>query len=135
MPPSAQSEGRREHLKLKRWLAAFGIALASCLATAQTPIAGGGTLEFVVIFPADFSADVSARIRADGIAKHLEQAVPVSNKPGGGGAIGYKYVAFAKLDGRTIVWNSNSVSTTFYSGAMDIDYKSFEPVARALSVA
>jgi tripartite-type tricarboxylate transporter receptor subunit TctC len=118
------------YLKSKHWLAASWMVLASCLATAQSPIAGGAPLEFVVIFPAGSSADVSARILADGIAKHLEQAVPVSNKPGGGGAIGYRYVASAKPDGRTMVWNSNSVSTTYHSGAMDIDYKAFEPVAR-----
>ena len=41
---------------------------------AQAPIAGGAALDFVVIFPAGSSADVSARILADGIAKHLEQA-------------------------------------------------------------
>ena len=108
--------------------AVFGLIAMSV--AAQAPIAGGAALDFVVIFPAGSSADVSARILADGIAKHLEQAVPVSNKPGGGGAIGYKFVAAARPDGRTLVWNSNSLSTTFHSGAMDIDYKAFEPVAR-----
>lgn len=86
--------------------------------------------EFVVIFPAGSSADVSARLLAEGMAQHLGVPVPVSNKPGAGGAIGYKYVAAARPDGHTLVWNSNSVSTTYHSGAMDIDYKAFEPVAR-----
>ena len=113
-----------------RCLTASLLSLAAVAAPAQTPIAGGAPLDFVVIFPAGSSADVSARILADGIAKNLEQPVPVSNKPGGGGAVGYKYVAGARPDGRTLVWNSNSVSTTFHSGAMDIDYKAFEPVAR-----
>lgn len=106
------------------------LGLVAASVSAQAPIAGGAPLDFVVIFPAGSSADVSARILADGIAKNLEQAVPVSNKPGGGGAVGYKFVAGARPDGRTLVWNSNSVSTTFHSGAMDIDYKAFEPVAR-----
>ena len=97
---------------------------------APAPLAGGAPLEFVVIFPAGSSADVGARILADGMAKYLDQPVPVSNRPGGGGAVGYKYVAAARNDGRALVWNSNSLSTTFHSGAMDIDYKAFEPVAR-----
>ncbi len=97
---------------------------------AQAPIAGGAPIDFVVIFPAGASADVSARILAEGMAKNLEQAVPVSNKPGGGGAVGYKYVAGSRPDGRTLVWNSNSLSTTYHSGTMDIDFKAFEPVAR-----
>ena len=99
-------------------------------AAATAPLAGGAPLEFVVIFPAGSSADVSARILADGMAKHLDQPVPVSNRPGGGGAVGYKYVAAARNDGRALVWNSNSLSTTFHSGAMEIDYRAFEPVAR-----
>lgn len=100
------------------------------VAQSTAPLAGGAPLEFVVIFPAGSSADVSARILAEGIAKHLEQPVLVNNRPGGGGAIGYKYVAAARNDGRVMVWNSNSLSTTFHSGAMEIDYKAFEAVAR-----
>ena len=105
-------------------------ALTPAIVSAQDAFPGKQPLEFVVIFPAGSSADVSARILAEGIAQNLGTAVPVSNKPGAGGAIGYRYVAAAKPDGRTLVWNSNSVSTTFHSGAMEIDYKAFEPVAR-----
>lgn len=97
---------------------------------AQELFAGKQPLEFVVIFPAGSSADIGARILAEGIALNLGLPVPVSNKPGGGGAIGYRYVAAARPDGHTLVWNSNSVSTTYHSGVMDIDYKAFEPVAR-----
>ena len=111
------------------FLALIG-ALTPAIVSAQDAFPGKQPLEFVVIFPAGSSADVSARILAEGIAQNLGTAVPVSNKPGAGGAIGYRYVAAAKPDGRTLVWNSNSVSTTFHSGAMEIDYKAFEPVAR-----
>ncbi len=105
-------------------------ALTPLLAAAQDAFPGKQPLEFVVIFPAGSSADVSARILAEGMAQHLGTAVPVSNKPGAGGAIGYKYAAAAKPDGHTLVWNSNSVSTAFHSGAMEIDYRAFDPVAR-----
>jgi tripartite-type tricarboxylate transporter receptor subunit TctC len=113
-----------------RWLGAALLALTAWSAPAQTPASGSRALDFVVIFPAGASADVSARILADGIAQNLNTPVAVSNRPGGGGAVGYKYVAAARPDGRTFVWNSNSISTTHYSGVMDIDYKAFEPVAR-----
>ena len=99
-------------------------------AAAQPALADGRPLDFVVIFPAGASADVSARVLADGMSKHLNQPLTVSNRPGGGGAVGYKYVAASRTDGRTMVWNSNSVSTTHYSGVMDIDYTAFEAVAR-----
>ena len=122
---------------LGRWFANLNLpvmavvcALTPAIVSAQDAFPGKQPLEFVVIFPAGSSADVSARILAEGIAQNLGTAVPVSNKPGAGGAIGYRYVAAAKPDGRTLVWNSNSVSTTFHSGAMEIDYRAFEPVAR-----
>lgn len=113
-----------------RILRSLVLVTAAHTAFAQDPFPNKQPVEFVVIFPAGSSADVSARLLAEGMALHLGVAVPVSNKPGAGGAIGYKFVATARPDGHTLVWNSNSVSTTYHSGAMDIDYKAFEPVAR-----
>ena len=113
----------------RAWAVA-AIAVAVAATHAQEPFAGRQAIEFVVIFPAGSSADIGARILAEGLAQSLGVPVPVSNKPGGGGAIGYKYVATALPDGHTLVWNSNSVSTAYHSGVMDIDYKAFEAVAR-----
>ena len=56
----------------------------------------------------------------------------VVNRPGAGGAIGYKYVAAQKPDGYSLVWNSNSISTTYHSGQLAFDYKAFDAVARVL---
>lgn len=92
-----------------------------------------GPLEITVLFPAGSSADVTARMLADGMSKHLGQRVLVVNRPGAGGAIGYRYVAAQKPDGYALVWNSNSISTTHHSGQLAFDYKAFDAVARALS--
>ena len=56
----------------------------------------------------------------------------VVNRPGAGGAIGYKHVASQKPDGYALVWNSNSISTTYHSGQLAFDYRAFDPVARVL---
>jgi len=85
-----------------------------------------------VLFPAGSSADVTARMLADGMSKRLNQRVLVVNRPGAGGAIGYKHVAIQKADGYSLVWNSNSISTTYHSGQLAFDYTAFEPVARVL---
>jgi tripartite-type tricarboxylate transporter receptor subunit TctC len=69
---------------------------------------------------------------ADGMSRQLNQRVLVVNRPGAGGAIGYKHVAAQKPDGYSLVWNSNSISTTFHSGQMAFDYQSFDAVARVL---
>jgi len=89
-------------------------------------------LEITVLFPAGSSADVTARMLAEGMSKSLGQRVLVVNRPGAGGAIGYRYVAAQKPDGYALVWNSNSISTTYHSGQLDFDYKAFDAVARVL---
>ena len=91
-----------------------------------------GPLEITVLFPAGSSADVTARMLADGMSKHLSQRVLVVNRPGAGGAIGYKYVQAQKPDGYALVWNSNSISTTAHSGQLGFDYQAFDAVARVL---
>ena len=91
-----------------------------------------GPLEITVLFPAGSSADLTARLLADGMARHLGQRVLIVNRPGAGGAIGYKHVAAQKPDGYSLVWNSNSISTTYHSGQLDVDYRAFDAAARVL---
>jgi tripartite-type tricarboxylate transporter receptor subunit TctC len=91
-----------------------------------------GPLEITVLFPAGSSADVTARMLADGMSRSLNQRVLVVNRPGAGGAIGYKHVAAQKPDGYSLVWNSNSISTTYHSGQLGFDYQTFDAVARVL---
>ena len=56
--------------------------------------------------------------------------VPVVNRTGGGGAIGYSHVKKQRPDGYSIIWNSNSISSTYHSGVLPFDYKAFDAVAR-----
>ena len=113
-------------------LALFAGASATAPAQDQE-FPGKKPIELTVLFPAGSSADVTARVLADGMSKQLNVNVIVVNKPGGGGAIGYKFVAAQKPDCYSIVWNSNSISTTYHSGLLAFDYKAFEPVARVMA--
>jgi len=118
-----------------RFLAAAGCALFGSVAAparAQDAPFPKGNIEMTVLFPAGTSADVTARALSAGMVKQLGVNVNVVNRPGAGGAIGYKYIAAQKPDGYSIVWNSNSISTTYHSGQLPFDYRNFEPVARAL---
>jgi tripartite-type tricarboxylate transporter receptor subunit TctC len=79
---------------------ALAFALALPAAFAEEPaFPQRGPVEITVLFPAGSSADVTARLLAEGMAKRLDQNVLVFNRPGAGGAIGYKYVAGQKADG------------------------------------
>lgn len=85
-------------------------------------------IEMTVLFGG--SAQTTAQVLADLMAKRLGQPVVAVSRTGGGGAIGYTYVEGTKPDGYNIVWNSNSVSTSHYRGNMKIGYSDFAPIAR-----
>ncbi len=109
------------------------LALAASFAEAQdVPFPKRGNIEITVLFPAGSSADVTARLLAHGMSRQLGANVIVVDRPGAGGAVGYKYVAGQKADGYSLVWNSNSISTTYHSGQLPFDYHAFEGVARVL---
>lgn len=99
-------------------------------APAQEAFPGKRPIEFVVLFPAGSSADVTARVLAEGMGRQLATQIVVVNRPGGGGAVGYRYAAAQAADGHHMVWNSNSISTTYHTGMLAFDYKAFAPVAR-----
>jgi tripartite-type tricarboxylate transporter receptor subunit TctC len=108
------------------------IALSLPAGAQEPPFPTKGNIELTVLFPVGSSADLTARLLAEGMSRHLPGNVIVVNRPGAGGAIGYKHVATQKPDGYALVWNSNSISTTYYSGQLAFDYRAFDPVARVL---
>ena len=118
---------------MKTALAIAGALLTAAVQAQEPSFPTKGPIEITVLFPAGSSADVTARLLADGMSRQLGGAkVIVFNRPGAGGAIGYKHVAAQKADGYSVVWNSNSISTTFHSGTLPFDYREFDAVARVL---
>jgi tripartite-type tricarboxylate transporter receptor subunit TctC len=112
---------------------AFAAILLSSLLTAPVgaqDFPGRRPIEMTVMFGPGSAADVTARRLADGMAKDLSAAIPVINRTGAGGALGYNYVSRQEPDGYSIVWNSNSISTTYHMGMLAFDYSAFDPVAR-----
>jgi tripartite-type tricarboxylate transporter receptor subunit TctC len=90
----------------------------------------GKPIEMIALFGAASASTQTARVLADGMAKVLSTPVPIVDKPGAGGAVGYTYLSQQKPDGYSVVWSSNSISTTFHNGQLPFDYKNFEHVAR-----
>ena len=87
-------------------------------------------IELTVLFGAGSGADLLARKLAEAAAKDLAQPVAVVNRTGAGGAIGYTHVRSQPADGYALVWNSNSISTTYHAGNMKVDYTAFAGVAQ-----
>src|SRR5260370_39332172 len=109
-------------------ISVWALLSVATAATAQEPaLPPGGFVEITVLFPAGSSADVTARLLADGMSRRLGTRVIVVNRPGAGGAIGYRYVAGKEPDGHALVWSSNSISTTHHMGLLQLSYESFAP--------
>jgi tripartite-type tricarboxylate transporter receptor subunit TctC len=79
----------------------------------------------VVPLTAGTTADILARVFAEGLAKRFDQRAVVSNRPGAGGLIAAQAVANGPADGYTILL-ANSAHTT--SGAFNKSLP-FDPVA------
>jgi tripartite-type tricarboxylate transporter receptor subunit TctC len=110
--------------------AVAGAALMMASAAVAQQFPAGKPVEMTVMFGAGSAADTTARELAKGMEKVLGVPVPIVNRTGGGGAIGYSYVQQQRPDGYSIIWNSNSVSTNYHAGIMAFDYKAFDAVAR-----
>ncbi len=67
-------------------------------------------ITMIVAFPPGGVADKNARPTAAALEKVLKQPVPITNRPGAGGAVGNAVVAHAKPDGYTIGMLLSSVS-------------------------
>jgi tripartite-type tricarboxylate transporter receptor subunit TctC len=106
------------------------LGAATALPAAAQQFPGGRPIEMTVMFGAGSAADITARHLADGMARELATPGPVVNRTGGGGAIGYSFVKQQKPDGHSIIWNSNSISTTYHGGMLPFDYTAFDAVAR-----
>ena len=85
-------------------------------------------VEMTVLFGG--TANTIAQLLSELMSDELGQpVVPVARK-GGGGAVGYSHLQGAAPDGYSIVWNSNSISTSHHTGRIPFDYTAFTPIAR-----
>ena len=72
--------------------------------------------------------DLTSRALQPELQKALGQSVVIVNKPGGGGSIGFNYVADAKPDGYTVLQASPSINVLKYTLKAGVNYKRYETV-------
>ena len=101
-----------------RWMI-LGCAFCASVAFGQTWPTRPVT--FVVPFPPGGSTDVAARVLSDHLSRSLGQTVLVTNRGGGGGALGTAEVAHAKPDGYTILFGANAI-TLLHLGTKNLPY-------------
>ena len=103
-------------LKFKLLAATSAFAVIAGLAPAKADKFPEKPIEMTILFGS--TAQTIGQLLADLMSKHLPQPVVPVSRTGGGGSIGYQHVHSSAPDGYSIVWNSNSISTTYHGGRL-----------------
>lgn len=93
-------------------------------------------VRFIVAWPPGGSADVTARLLAEQLARKIGVPVVVENRPGAGGRIGAQLVARADPDGYTLLFGAPSELTIAAATVRSLPYdpvKDFQPVTQVVS--
>lgn len=112
----------------------FALALGSTatLAQATTSALSARQVTIVVPFAPGGGTDIVARVLAADLAKRLNTAVVVDNKPGAGGQIGNAFVARSKPDGHTLLLGITTLiqAPSLYKNLPYDAFKDFTPLAQ-----
>ncbi len=114
---------------------AAALGLACTLGAAQAAGYPDQPITVVVPYSAGGGADNAARIIAQGMGEVAGQSVVIENKGGASGSIGAAYVARAKPDGYTVLYDASAFSINPVLRKLPYDAKKdFIPVSQAVSV-
>lgn len=103
----------------------FALALAAAVLPLQAPAQDRSPLKIVVGFPPGGSADLLARLTAEGLRNDFSSVI-VENKPGAGGRLALSAVKRAPADGQTVVLLPSGPMVLFPHVYRKLDY---DPVA------
>jgi len=113
-------------------LAVFMVSLVLMLGTRGESVADQfptKAIKLVVPYNPGGGSDLSARIFAKYLSRHLPQPVIVTNVVGAGGMTGEIEVRRSRPDGYTLLWQHQTLHMSFATGRADYNYTAFDPVA------
>ena len=114
---------------------AAALALACTVGAAHAAGYPDQPITVVVPYSDGGGADNAARIIAQGMGEVAGQSVVIENKGGASGSIGAAYVARAKPDGYTVLYDASAFSINPVLRKLPYDAKKdFIPVSQAVSV-
>lgn len=122
---------RKQVIFLSRAIVLLALILPFAPATARVEALSYPTkpVTLIVPFPPGGRTDLTARLIAQHLDKHLGGAVVIVNKPGAGGVLGAKEVSQARADGYTLGFFSTAVVTAQYTVPTPTDLRDYEPVS------
>jgi putative tricarboxylic transport membrane protein len=115
----------------RQWMAAAVVLMVAGISAARAQDYPARTITLIVPFAAGGPADITGRIVADILTRHLGQRVVVENVGGAGGTIGSLRAARAAADGYTILsghLGTNALVSAFYPDLGYDPQKDFEPI-------
>ena len=115
----------------RQWMAAAVLLMVAGISGARAQDYPARTITLIVPFAAGGPADITGRIVADILTRHLGQRVVVENVGGAGGTIGSLRAARAAADGYTILsghLGTNALVSAFYPDLGYDPQKDFEPI-------
>jgi tripartite-type tricarboxylate transporter receptor subunit TctC len=116
---------------MKRFIAVAALALAA-ISGAQAQDYPTRSITIIVPFAAGGPADITGRVVADILSRHLGQNAVVENVGGAGGTIGALRAARANPDGYTLLsghMGTNAAAPMFYPSLGYDPQKDFEPIS------
>ena len=123
----------------RRWIVAVPLALVALLASTLGVYSSGSLAEGYPNKPFEFIApagpgggwDTTIRMVAKvlGDEKIVTQAMPVTNKPGGGGAVGLAYMQEKKRNPYVVIVYSPPLLLINLTGQTRLSYKDLTPIA------
>lgn len=122
---------------LQRWSTLTAMAATISVASFAAQAAGypDQPITLVVPYSAGGGADNAARIIAESLSDVAGQSVVIENKGGASGSIGAAYVARAKPDGYTVLYDASAFAINPVLRKLPYDAKKdFIPVSQAVSV-
>lgn len=109
------------------------LALLSAMIFSVSPLLAGypdKPVKLVIPYSAGGGTDLVGRTLAKVAEKYVNQPIPVENRPGGGGAVAFSYVAKSKPDGYTLCFEALPVVTLPIFGDVKVSYKDLDHVAQ-----
>src|SRR6202142_1264529 len=119
---------------MARHVMAAVLLMAAGINGAQAEEYPARTVTIIVPFAAGGPADITARIVADILNRHLGQKFVVENVGGAGGTIGAARTAHAAADGYTLLsghLGTNALASAFYPNLGYDPVRDFEPIGLA----
>lgn len=125
-----RSERAASRFLLRALAPAVGLATAGLLAAGAWAAAyPTKPVTFIVPFPPGGRTDLTARLVAQHLERHLGAPAAIVNKAGAGGVLGAKEVSQARPDGYTLGFFSTAVVTAQYTVPTPTDLKDYEVVS------